>query len=751
MIAPIVSKQHNVFKIMLMVWVIVGFLSFASSSAESIQGHALLVGCTEYPHLDSTTWLEGPENDVQLMYDLLTNDMFGFSPDRITTLAGWPDDEAQRPTRANIECEFQRLAEVAKPDDQVVILMAGHGSQQPADEDPNDLEPDGLDEIFLPADVKAWDGSQGRVPNSITDDDLREWLAAIRNKGAFVWITIDACHSGTMTRGAPVEQERVRQLPAEVLVPKDVLAAAEKRALRQERTRGGAAASILGLSPEAGDMVAMYAAQSTELAPEKPLPSKADRAHGLFTYTLSEILLQSESTLTYRELIERVNANYRGSGRRQPTPLIEGGALDREVLGLKTWPSRPKMLLAGRDWEKPGTLQLKAGTLHGLTPGSVLAVYPPAGTEGTDRLSGYVEVAAVKPLLSSVKPVEFENMPAPGEDKLVSGSRCEVVFVHYGDLRMKIAVQQQKDAGKMPALPGASETLAVQETYAPGEGPEVIESALQQLDVQAVQLVERVVTAAEANWFIRVVNDEILLIPVSGFSGEEGVPPEFTLGNISQNAEILAEKFSYVLLSIARANNLLKLAAAGSSAKRFRGGVAVNVELIRYKDENDLEGEPVSYETAGRILRPGDLIAFRVENPTKNTIDVTLLFIDSSYGIFTFFPEPGTLDDNRLPPGKILTTPRAEITGDTLGLEQLVTIAVKAEKDRVDFACLEQPSLDRVRDLMSERGTNPLDSPLGKLMQTALFGEGAHRGMKKADVDNYALHLLDWRTMPMAE
>ncbi len=135
-------------------------LSFAELDA---QGHALLVGCTQYEHLFSDYWLEGPVNDVELMYEILTREMFHFKPEQVTRLAGWPENEEQRPTRANIEREFKRLAKVAGQGDQVVILLAGHGSQQPADDDSNELESDGLDEIFLPADVKDWDFNTGRA------------------------------------------------------------------------------------------------------------------------------------------------------------------------------------------------------------------------------------------------------------------------------------------------------------------------------------------------------------------------------------------------------------------------------------------------------------------------------------------------------------------------------------------------------------------------------------------------------------
>ena len=154
---------------------------------------------------------------------LLTDPRFGFAEQDIVSLAGWPAKKAHRPTRDNIEGAFQDLAQAAGPGDQVVILLAGHGSRQPADDDPDDPEPDRYDEIFLPSDVESWNGMLGRVENAIADDELRIWIDAIRSRGASVWLIADACHSGTLVRSGG--GERMRQVPLQALIPSDVLAA----------------------------------------------------------------------------------------------------------------------------------------------------------------------------------------------------------------------------------------------------------------------------------------------------------------------------------------------------------------------------------------------------------------------------------------------------------------------------------------------------------------------------------------------
>src|SRR5207237_47697 len=75
------------------------------------------------------------------------------------------------------------------PGDHVVILLGGHGSQVP--EDPNrsdNYKADGMNEAFMPRDVKDWNGRSHRVTNSIVDHELRDWLKAIRQKGANLWV-----------------------------------------------------------------------------------------------------------------------------------------------------------------------------------------------------------------------------------------------------------------------------------------------------------------------------------------------------------------------------------------------------------------------------------------------------------------------------------------------------------------------------------------------------------------------------------
>lgn len=690
----------------------------------SPQTYALLVGCTRYPYLSGFD-LVGPANDVALTKQLLTS-RFGLDEENITTLVGWPEDASSRPTRANIERELQRLASEASSGDQVVILLGGHGSQQPNAEDPGDPEPDGFDELFLPADVQAWDGSRGQVENAIRDDEVKEWLGTIRDRGAFVWVIFDSCHSGTMTRGLPEDLELERRVPVEALVPEQALAG-----LGVSTTRGGSLSEedILGLDPTDGGLVAMYAAQPHELTPEMPLPTRRDERYGLFSYTLNRILRQATSPLTYRELVERVNAHYRSLGRSSPTPLIEGGDLDREVLGLTSMPQPPSMLVSGKS---EAGYEIAAGSLQGLTPETILSVYPTADAPNSEQAIGHLRVTTVRALESIAVPVAFDGLPAPTDSELAVDSRCRIALLDFGELRLRAAVQTQE----------GPETDALT-TWPRGDGPQILERAFAAMEAQPGTVVERVGNPQDADWFVRLIGNRVLLIPAAGWSrgsSDEAAPAAFSLG--APDSSELDTRVSDALQSIARATHILGMATDPGQAS----AVDVQIDLVRFQDDTDRTGEVVPYGPHGRRLAVGDRVAFRLSNPTSQTIDASLLFIDSSYGIQTVIPRPGTVADNRLPPGGTIQSEILTVTSATLGQEQVIAIAVQSPimGPAIDFArFLTQPSLEQARD----RAPDVASSPLGRLLQNAVFGEGAVRGIAPAALESYSIRLLDWRTV----
>ncbi len=90
------------------------------------------------------------------------------------------------------------------------------------------------------------------------------------------------------------------------------------------------------------------------------------------------------------------------------------------------------------------------------------------------------------------------------------------------------------------------------------------------------------------------------------------------------------------------------------------------------------------------------------------------------------------------PPGEISNHP-------PFGPECLVVIAAPASNPPVDFSALAQPGLPRLRAADSSR---TLRSPLGELLESAMFQSGSRRGLGRSVADQNGMRILTWRTEP---
>lgn len=682
----------------------------------------MLIGCTHYPNLSGRD-LRGPANDVLLMQRTLV-ERFGFAEQNITILADAAQDQ-RRPTRRNIEREFARLASVAGADDQVVILLSGHGSQQPSLDpfDPDNPKPDGLDEVFLPADTAP--SREGNVAQAIRDGELRIWTRRIVERGAAVVVIVDACHAGTMLRGA--DDEVTRQVPADELVPREALQQARARAAGFATSHGPtgakpAAGRLTGLGPR---LVGLYAALPEEPTFEKRLPLDAADAkpYGLFTYAICQVLNRAVRPLTYRELLQRVRDEYFAWGRTYPTPLVEGEDQDCEVLGTRQWPGRSRFLLtrdATDNWRITG------GQLHGLTEQSILAVHADdAEPGGADRIVGHVRITASRLLDADVQPCAHAGVPA--RTPLPVGGRCEPVYLDYGPLRLRVGVDRR---------------AAVLEARPPAFAADDLERKLHRLAAEAGSLVQVVSDASEARWLLRPERGRLYLVPVEE-AKTRGATPIHPLFGPAPEAT-WADWLRSSLARIARAQNLRAL-AVGSANELLRGDtdLELDLDLVHLRDRDDRSGELCRAD--GTVtLYDGDLVGFRVHNRSQTAVFVTLLFIDSGHGISAVYPGPGNVAE-RLPPDRAVLT-RLRVSSKTTGLEHVVAIAVPAGRVPVDFTCLEQPTLERARSRSD--GEAAFESPLGQLLQNALYAEGGVRGLGRSDVSRHAFRLLSWHTSP---
>jgi hypothetical protein len=713
-----------------------------AEAANSGKKYALLVGCTKYYNHDA--WqLQGPANDVKLLRQVLVNH-FGFDDKQgdkyVVTLAEGSDDD-HHPTKANIQREFDRLASEARSGDQVVILLSGHGSRQPEQDsaDPEAHKLDGLDEMFLPADTGRWDEAKQSVTNVILDHELHRWIDRITGTGAHVWVIVDSCHSGTMLRGT--DAEKIRQVPPEsMFVPHEALVKAREKARQRAASAPViATAEADGSSPKLSrqmkNRVGLYAAQPSEPAPEMPLPDGAAdaRPQGLLTYTVCELLTPKADgvrpALTYRELGERIRQQYAAWGRTAPTPLVEGGDLDREVLGMKQWPGRSRIVLTQ---DGDGQWRINAGALLGLNQDSILAVYDPR--DASDKPVGYAKVTEVGVASSAVSPCAFEQTAK--NEKLTPGSRCELAFVNYDARPLKLAVEELHPAASGP---NQSEIDQLRQALAP-------------LEKETGSLVQLIADLRQATWRLQVDGEQCFLVPRSGLlqrggDSEKAASEGPLFGPFDRDPKTLLPALRMQLGRIAQAQALINLTEqpAGELAQD-PDAVSIGIDMVRFKNLADKTGE-VLHPGTGIELRAGQRVAFRLKNTSQRAaIYPTLLFIDSRYNITPIYPEEGEVVES-LPHGESLTTVVQRVTAKTVGREQLVAIAVEANGPPVDFSGFAQSSLQEERDVKSDRG-EMLRSPLGQLLEQALYRTGTARGMERADIEQSALGHIVWETRP---
>lgn len=651
----------------------------------------LLVGCSDYPNLRGILEpLYGPPQDVALMRRVLV-DRFGFSDEAIQTLVtplgGWESTpEPQRPTRANIAAAFARLAREARPGDQVVILIAAHGSYQPVDADAPDLsEADGVDEVLLPADAGPFEAGKTSIPNGIPDNEMARWLASIADAGAFVWIIFDTCHSGDMTRSADTGERSRHADPLKLGLAQSVIDSARSRLANPPRARGTLSGEgSIDIEPGRSRVVALYATRPHELAPEVPKianpPRREEGYHGLLTYTVCEVLQQQQSPLNYRELAQRVQVRY--AGRTTPRPYAEGD-VDREVLGLAHWPDRSRLVLS---LDMNRNLRLAVGTLAGLRRGTVLRVYGPAGSADADRVLGHVEITQADPVSAEARSIALNDLPEASVEAL-AGGRCDLLLRDAAELKVKVAIR---------AVGGNTQAA------------EALRAMIEALPENARGLIELLPDTAGAHLVLEPAADGVRVIPGEGEQSMPGAGD--AAGSLARvlhgEGAALPQRLEALLRNVFKWRNLLALAASGDVGENL----GVRVELRR-------AGKPVFGET----LFVGEKVDIYLANTGSHDVDVTVLVLDQDFGVTAGIPG-GIGSKTFLRAGETMPITGVDVTADTVGQERLLVIAAKANRNGVPpvtFEWLSQPTLlqDGVRGAGDAR-----DTPLGQILAQAAYG-----------------------------
>lgn len=568
---------------------------------------ALLVGISHYSGYDPG-WVDlASGNDVAAVRSALLR--WGFSPANITELAD------ERATRAGLLGALDGLVSSSRPGDHVVFHYSGHG-QQIADDSGD--EADGYDEALV-----AW-GAPMRPPEGYTgarhvrDDELNTRLDTLRARvGATgsVVIFLDACHSGTATRGGPIH----RGGGPPIGVP---------AALGLAAVVGGDLFTPSVGGPATGRLVVLSGARADQVAQEAVGP---DGTHtGAFTAALVSALSSEQRMPSWSAVYERVRATMARTVISQ-TPQIEG---DRDSAVFDDHDERPDTYFSVTKVSTTHRIQLDAGQLHGLNPGSLVTVQ----RSGAPRPTPETTLAAGAVVQVTATTAVVETKEAVAVDDLAS-ARVFVTKWDLGDQRLRVKVdlgEAELNRTWSAAVAGSPREIVV------GTAPDVIlrRGANRLLLVDGTDTTQ---TLAEA--------------PVTGPDGAPGIVARLADESLSR---------------LVRAVDL--------KAERYR----IEARLLPSISGQDGGCRPATstFDHGGALeIHPGDAFQIEVRNVGVTDAWLALALIDALGHPSQLLPQPG-LSPERLPAGGSWWRPDLCFqVGPPFGTEELKFFATRNPLD----------------------------------------------------------------------
>ncbi|MCP4406517.1 MAG: hypothetical protein GY807_01910, partial [Gammaproteobacteria bacterium] len=196
------------------------------------------------------------------------------------------------------------------------------------------------------------------------------------------------------------------------------------------------------------------------------------------------------------------------------------------------------------------------------------------------------------------------------------------------------------------------------------------------------------------------------------------------------------------LQAIGKARNLENMVQSfqgGAFARSVEVKLFINPIAGGARRETDLSSMP--------HLRAGDELRLDVTNLSKRPMDITILFVDSQYGIEAMFPTHG--HTGRLEAGGF-TSANGWVNESTIGIEGMIVIAVEASKwaAPADFSFLQQPRLSSTVNVRGAAGMRPVGD-IERMFREAGFGapaatRSAGSGKRRTPFNRVAVKSVRW-------
>lgn len=619
---------------------------------------ALLVGINDYDDKGISD-LQGTENDVKLMTELLV-DVYKFDEKTdIRTLVSAKGSKTEKPTKANITAAFRahlienarRFKEKNPSSDGATVLFyySGHGSYVPdqaTEKEGKDEYSDGLDETIVPMDAERTSET-----TDIRDDDLNAWFTELKKYTSNITFVFDSCHSGTVTRGANNKSIKGREF-----------ANAQKT-----QTRGGDAplnetmdkeegyVTISGSLPNEQSQegeVAILPKGDAKLPDESSAPQQWN---GYLTYYLVKELRENRG-LPLGDLMRSVSTAVVKKNKEQ-TPQIEGD-VERQFLGTKE--TRQKRSIRIQKIEKVGDetfITIEAGKIVGALPGGVIGIYK----ETAPVLAGETDRLAVGKIVESYNYTSKVKVSSPA---ITEKSKVVLATPFFTDQKRRVAVDTSGGDAGAKTLKEFKESLAKDDFFEAVEAPVKIDA-------------NRITVGGSADWNVAVARGTFAMFKEGARKSTKDAAAlkdsdeVFFLatpnGNPIYNFFVRADdpnakaEIKEALEKYTRVENFLTLDNAVSNMNGQMELRLIRLKSLKWTPENESKPCEVEEFTPAELekiekdsvpLSPGDWFYFEIVNKTDQQL-FPYLYNVSTKGAIQLSYQPRS-DSDFLPSGKSL-------------------------------------------------------------------------------------------------
>ncbi|MEP7196251.1 MAG: caspase family protein [Saprospiraceae bacterium] len=413
---------------------------------------ALIVAISNYPAEKGFKPIHS-KNDVGIIKSALLH--LGFQEKDIRVL------QEENATKKNILNELEKnfLTEL-KAGDIAYFHFSGHGQQV---QDRNSDELDGYDEALVPYNAIAqFKSGEYQGEQHLIDDELNKVYGNIRKKlgpnGHFL-LTIDACHSGTSTRGLGSS----RGIDVPIASKSYIQLMARKKIDQSPFDNSNSDESKMS------SMVTFYGSRANQLNYE--IQAEDGKYYGALSYAFSKAVINLSPQASYQQLFDKIKLIIEMHNNNQNPEA--SGILGQVILGGKTLET-PNYFKVN-EWQDSNNVVINGGFLNGITPGTIVGFYP---AESRNRkIASPIQVGTVGASSSSSCSVQITE----GLSKEASESSWVMIkeenfgnLILHLQLKSKFISQNTEIWKEITTLPYIKEVNASPDLVLLEEGEEIL-------------------------------------------------------------------------------------------------------------------------------------------------------------------------------------------------------------------------------------------------------------------------------------